>query len=92
MQECIGCQISGCNVDSDTIFITSSSPSFDLGPALEISCNENILVTANPVGGSGITIISGVMEQQLKQLYLNKVLIILLLLTTMDVHTLILCL
>ena len=43
----------GCNVDSDTIFITSSSPSFDLGPALEISCNENILVTANPVGGSG---------------------------------------
>lgn len=43
----------GCNVDSDTIFITSSSPSFDLGPALEISCNENILVTANPIGGSG---------------------------------------
>lgn len=43
----------GCNVDSDTIFITSSSPSFDLGPALEISCNENILVTVNPIGGSG---------------------------------------
>ena len=30
----IGCQKSaGCNVDSDTIF--TSSPSFDLGPALE---------------------------------------------------------
>ena len=39
----------GCNVDSDTIFITSSSPSFDLGPALEISCNENILVTIDGV-------------------------------------------